>query len=270
MHERDTLLKLNANSNSYSNSNKNENANSHKDIHSKTQSAASPIKSSLDDKESHSVDAVFDAMFEKEKAHKPMHPTIESTAQVAIIENSSSDSDDDNDDDNLISIINSMNEEKMPETPTAQASIQLHISRGASRTSSHPQNTTKQASLSLLASGSMIAVYDQMFNEEQQKVLPNKSDNDKNSIDLRPCLTISKLNFREPKHQGSNYQISNSILEELYLKHNWTCFHKQTKYQVFCFGNEKGISMEIILKHCKQLLFVRLRRCDACLMSDLL
>ena len=150
MHERDTLLNLTANSNSYSNSNENQNDNSHKNIHTCSITNA---------------------------------PSIESPAQATIIENSSSD--DDNDDDNLISIMNSMNEEIMPnqtlETPVAQAPTQLHISRGASRTSS--QNTTKQASL---ASDSMIAVFSQMFNEKQhselQKVFPNKSDNDKNSI----------------------------------------------------------------------------------------
>ena len=75
------------------------------------------IKPTLSNYESHSIDAVFDAMFEqeKEKADKPIQPVIDSTQQTTMIENSSSV---DNDDNNLISIINSMDEEKLPtQTP---------------------------------------------------------------------------------------------------------------------------------------------------------
>ena len=91
------------------------------------------IKPSLNDSESHSIDPLFDAMFEhgKEEDNKSMHPVIESTQRATMIENSSTDND--NDDDNLVSIVNLMDEEKMPkqtrEIPIAQASTQLHMSR---------------------------------------------------------------------------------------------------------------------------------------------
>ena len=126
-----------------------------------------------------------------------------------------------------------------------QASTQLHMSgntSNTSRTSSRPPHTTKQASLSLLASDCMAGT---------------SNNDDKNSIDLTPDLTInwlwlSKLNFLlNVCNQGSDHTILASLI--IFLKNEKVSQWKQS------------LNITLFVS-----LFVRLCGCDARLISDLL